>query len=74
MTPKRQSIRPKYVPNFINKSLIVCSQWSGNESVTPSRPTARPPAGRTSFFPTNYNTRGQFLPRVKMDTELQISN
>ena len=21
--------------------------------------------GRTSFFPTNYNTRGQFLPRVK---------
>ena len=29
------------------------------------RPAARPPAGRTSFFPTNYNTRGQFLPRVK---------
>ena len=28
-----------------------------------------PPAGRTSFFPTNYNTRharGQFLPRVKI--------
>ena len=26
---------------------------------------ARPPARRTSFFPTNYNTREQFLPRVK---------
>ena len=25
----------------------------------------RPPAGRTSFFPTNYNTREQFLPWVK---------
>ena len=26
---------------------------------------ARPPARRTKFFPTNYNTRDQFLPRVK---------
>ena len=41
MTPKRHnwSIRPKYVPNFINISLIVCAQWSGNESVTPARRT-----------------------------------
>ena len=30
-----------------------------------ARPSARPPAGRTPFFPTNYNTRGQFWPRVK---------
>ena len=27
-----------------------------------AHPPACPPAGRTSFFPTNYNTRGQFLP------------
>ena len=53
------------MPNFINVSLIVCPQWSGNESVTPGRPPAHPPAGRTKFFPTNYNTREQFLPRVK---------
>ena len=33
---------------------------------------ARPPAGRTSFFPTNYNTRGQFLPRVKSSLQLWI--
>ena len=48
ITPKRhnQSIRPKYVPIFINVNLIVCTQWSGNESVTP----ARPPDGH-HFFP-----------------------
>ena len=39
MTPKRhnQSIRHKYMPNFINEILIVFAQWSRNESVTPSR-------------------------------------
>ena len=34
------------MPNFINKSIIVCAQWSGNESVT----HACPPDGQL-FFP-----------------------
>ena len=41
MTPKRHnySTRYKFVLNFINESLIVFAQWSGNESVTPARRT-----------------------------------
>ena len=31
---------------------------------------ARPPAGRTSFFPTNYNARGQFLSRVTIEADV----
>ena len=36
MTPKRhnQSTRHKYVPNFINESLIVFAQWSGKIKIT----------------------------------------
>ena len=61
MTPKRHNygIRPKYMPNFVNENLIVFAQCPRKETVTPSRPPARSPAqpvGRTTFFPTNYNT------------------
>ena len=50
------------MPNFIN----VSRKFSHSCPETKAwRPAARPPAGRTSFFPTNYNTREQFLPRVK---------
>ena len=42
MTPKRhnKSIKPNCVPNFINECIIVFAQWSGNESVTPTRSPA----------------------------------
>ena len=44
MTPKRHnwSIRPIYVPNFINERIIVFAQWSGNKNMKPGRPPACP--------------------------------
>ena len=52
MTPKRhnQSIRPKYMPNFINVRNTTYNSFC--TVVQKRKRDARPPAGRTSFFPT----------------------
>ena len=40
----------------------VCAKFAHSG---PEMKAWRPPAGQTSFFPTNYNTLEQFLPWVK---------
>ena len=53
----------------------VCAKFHKHKSISfctvvrkrkrDAHPPARRPAGRTSFFPTNYNTLEQFLPWLK---------
>ena len=63
---------PLYTQNEIYNLVPGEVNWKKGDTVRilPTFPYYKP--GQTSFFPTNYNTRGQFLPRVKMHTPLDL--